>query len=312
MKTIQLEVTGFCNEKCRHCYHSENRNSTEIENLFLLEKMLVEFGELGFISITITGGEPLLHPGFREICTLSQKNRYVISVKTNGTLIDDGMVKFFKELKPLDVVVSIYSADKIEHDYITQIPGSFERSMTGIRKLKNAGVKCSVMTPVLKGVTGWKELFLLTKQMGIPWSCSPHIHSSFDERPEIEQFKGSVESHREFIEFIDKHENRIIQNTENFCFQECQGGDSVICIGTDFSIRACVSFPEKAGVYTGGNASLLLSESRKQLKQRFSLLNCADCKLLKFCSPCPAKIKVTEHGSECDTSRKNYAIALKT
>ena len=96
MKTLELEITDFCNEKCTHCYHPEHKEKWFLKDLEKLNRMLAEFGNIGFMHVVVTGGEPLLHPEFKEICKLAQKNRYLISVKTNGTLVDDALVEFFK------------------------------------------------------------------------------------------------------------------------------------------------------------------------------------------------------------------------
>jgi MoaA/NifB/PqqE/SkfB family radical SAM enzyme len=306
MKKLQLEITTFCNETCRHCYHPADRTAQQIENLPLLDTMLHEFGELGFIMLIITGGEPLLHPQFKEICNTAQKHRYAISVKTNGTLINDSIVKFFKELRPLNVEISLYSADEKEHDYITCTPGSFAGSLEGIKKLKENAVNVSVMTPVIKGIKNWTGLYPLMKELGVPWSCSPHIHSAFDRREPVNALKNGYVDHLHFIEFIKSHENSVTDSIDDLCFKECGGGETVACIGPDLSLRACITFPEKAGVYTGGNGSELLSEARRQLKNRFALLKCHNCELIKFCDPCPAM------RDDCDSDRMEYAKAIKS
>lgn len=306
MKKLQLEITTFCNETCRHCYHSADRTPEQINDLPLLDRMLHEFGELGFIMLIITGGEPLTHPEFRNICLTAQKHRYAISVKTNGTLINDDTASFFKELKPLNVEISLYSADYKEHDSVTCTPGSFFRSLEGIKKLKNNAVNVSVMTPAIKGIKNWTGLYQLMKELTVPWSCSPHIHSAFDGRDQVNVLKNGPAEHLHFIEFIKSHENIVTGSIDDLCFKECGGGENVACIGPDLSLRACITFPEKAGIYTGGNGSELLSEARRQLKKRFSLLKCHNCELLNFCNPCPAM------KNDCDTGRLEYAKAMKS
>lgn len=308
---LSLEITNSCNELCRHCYHPEKRNSEFLTDIELLDKMLAEFGELGFMFLTITGGEPLLHPKFKEICELSQKNRYIISIKTNGTLITNEIVEFFRKLKPNTVEISLYSADPDEHDHITGIIGSWAKSMESVHLLKRNGVKVSVMTPVLKSVKKWTELYELMKKAGIPWSCSPNIHSSLDEREQVEKFKGTFEGHLRFLEFVNRYENQKITNIDDLCFKQCGGGETVACIGSDFSVRPCISYPEKAGIYKEGNTLELLKLAKDLLIKRFNLLECHNCDLVKFCSPCPAHIKIVEGIGICEQTKKEYAKAYK-
>jgi len=309
MKDISLEITDLCNEKCTHCYHPEHKKKGHIKDLDKLDRMLAEFGDLEFMFLMITGGEPLLHPEFKEICKLAQKNRYLISVKTNGTLIDDALVEFFKELKPRTVEVSLYSADPQEHDLITQIPGSFEKSMNGLKKLKKAGVKCSVMTPVLRGIRHWKELLPVMNELQIPWGCGKNIFSSFDDRVEVEQFKGDESHYLDFFEFINTHESQLIENVEDRCFGACGAGKTTVCVAPDYSVRACISYPDSAGIYTGGNAEELLKKARKQLEERFAKLECHDCELVKYCNPCPAHMKIVDGVGICEQTKKEYVKA---
>jgi radical SAM protein with 4Fe4S-binding SPASM domain len=309
MKDIALEITDLCNEKCLHCYHPEHKKKGYIKDLDKIDQMFAEFGELGFLYLTLTGGEPLLHPQFKEICKLAQKNRYLISIKTNGTLIDDDMVQFFKDLKPKTVEFSVYSADPKEHDYITQIPGSFEKTMEGIKKLKNGGVKCSVMTPVLNGIKHWKEFLPIMSELQIPWGCGKNVFSSFDERVEVEQFKGDHSHYLDFLEFINSHENQQIENIDDRCLRACGGGTSTVCVAPDYSVRACISYPDSAGIYVGGNAEELLKKARKQLEERFAKLECHSCELVKYCNPCPAHMKIVDGIGMCEKTKKEYVKA---
>ncbi|MGI6395443.1 MAG: radical SAM/SPASM domain-containing protein [bacterium] len=311
MKTLELEITNSCNEKCLHCYHPQNREVKFLKNLPLLDKALSEFGELGFIFLTVTGGEPLLHPEFREICKLAQKHRYLINIKTNGTLIDESFAQFFKEVIPSSVEVSLYSADKSEHDFITQVEGSFEQAMDGVKILKENGVRISVMTPLLKGIKQWKELYDLMEKMDVPWGCSPNVNSSFDNRAEVEKFKGDYESYLDFLQFVTKYESQKVENIDSLCFKECGGGVEMICIAPDYSTRPCISFPESVGIYEEGKGAELLKKAETALKERFAKLECHNCELVKHCGPCPAHLQIVNNTGICDSSKRDYALAKK-
>jgi MoaA/NifB/PqqE/SkfB family radical SAM enzyme len=309
MKTLELEITDSCNEKCLHCFHCEIRKNKFIKNLDKLDKMLGEFGDLGFMQLIITGGEPLLHPQFKEICKLAQKNRYLISVKTNGTLIDDGLVEFFKELKPKSIVFSIYSADQNEHDSITQTPGSFQETIKNLITLKENSIKVAVLVPVLKGINKWKEVAEIMKDLDIKVGFGYNIQSSFDYRDEVEQFKGDFDYYLDFFEFINKFEDQKKNNIEEKCFKACKGAILTAAVAPDYSVRACISYPDSAGIYTGGNAEELLKKARTQLEERFAKLECHNCELVKYCNPCPAHMKIVDGVGICEQTKKEYVKA---
>lgn len=311
-KHLALEITNQCNEKCRHCYHPLGKDKLLfLSDLDLLDRFLKEFGDLGFMFLTITGGEPLLNPYFEQICKIAQKNRFIISIKTNGTLITENTAIFLQTLKPETVDISIYSADPKEHDFITKMPGSFEKSMNGLKILKDHGVKVSAITPVIFKLKKWKDLYKLMNSFNIPWSCSPNVHSSVDERDEVESFKGTYEDYCDFFQFISKYENQKVFNESEACFKICGAGQNICCAGADLSIRACISFPEKAGIYTVGKGKQLLEIARDHVKKRFLLLGCEKCDMSIFCAPCPAKIKIVGGIGICEKTKKDYALAFK-
>ena len=59
-----IEILNFCNFKCIHCYNQNLKSCFLIKETFfnLIDSMV----KLGCKNITLTGGEPTLHPNFEE------------------------------------------------------------------------------------------------------------------------------------------------------------------------------------------------------------------------------------------------------
>ncbi len=80
------DITNSCNLRCKHCYWWLNRrphkdlNPDEWRNV-----VRKNFARRGVVSISLTGGEPLLRPDIIEAILEEMKWRYV-TVVTNGTL----------------------------------------------------------------------------------------------------------------------------------------------------------------------------------------------------------------------------------
>lgn len=89
--TLLVDLTYSCNLRCKHCYNS-NLLSTKCTDMKVskLDEIIYKYniGHVHFI-----GGEPLMHKKFKEIIESLSKN-YIISVNTNGLLIDDVGVEF--------------------------------------------------------------------------------------------------------------------------------------------------------------------------------------------------------------------------
>lgn len=140
-------VTGRCNLKCTFCEWWKN----DIPEL-TTKKALVAIDSicsLGVPFFDISGGEPLLR---KDLFTLAKRvSSYgcVVSMNTNGTLLNEKIVKQVAEI--FDTVVVSLDGPKIVHDTIRGVLGTYDKSVKAIKLLKSNGVRTginSVVTPL--------------------------------------------------------------------------------------------------------------------------------------------------------------------
>jgi len=75
---LEVAITGKCNFACKYC----NRFSEELD----IEAFQLWLDRLGVLKhIQITGGEPTIHPQFRDILALCRKHSNVIGLSTNAS-----------------------------------------------------------------------------------------------------------------------------------------------------------------------------------------------------------------------------------
>src|SRR5947207_2493579 len=74
-----------CNLACKYC--NEYDDFSKPVPLDLMFKRVDKLGELGTSVVTISGGEPLLHPELDDIISCIRKNRSVAGMITNGYLL---------------------------------------------------------------------------------------------------------------------------------------------------------------------------------------------------------------------------------
>ncbi len=145
---FHIDLTDACTERCVHCYVPKGRkNFLPVE---LVEKALVEFRAMNGLTVHLTGGEAMMHPCFERICRKCVELNLNFIVFSNMTLCDDKRIAFLKEVAPQFINVSLYSMKPEEHDAITQLSGSWRRTMDAILKCCDAGVACRMATPLLK------------------------------------------------------------------------------------------------------------------------------------------------------------------
>lgn len=98
ISSLTIELTNACNLRCCHCYVANRKKA--IENVYLdsqiLKRIIAEARLLNVLSITFTGGEPLLHPDFFEIIKFTKRFGFIVFVKTNGTLINKKNIELIK------------------------------------------------------------------------------------------------------------------------------------------------------------------------------------------------------------------------
>ena len=148
-----LELTHCCNLQCVHCYLGRQslkrtRRAEEIGTKRILA-LLDEIAEAGCLYILFTGGEPFLREDFPEIYRHAKENGLLVTVFSNGTLVNNNLVELFSELPPVEVEISLYGASASVYEQITLVPGSFERCLNGIKRLKESSINVNIKTVLM-------------------------------------------------------------------------------------------------------------------------------------------------------------------
>jgi radical SAM protein with 4Fe4S-binding SPASM domain len=165
-----LELTSTCNSKCLHCYAECGPSSVVPEQVphHRWLSLIDEGKQAGATAIQFIGGEPLLYPAWRELVLKAYHLGYeCIEVFTNGTLVDDECVNFFKKYN-VSVATTIYADNAETHDKITLQPNSFNKTMTAIRKIMDAGIPLRIASIIMKNNEHEVENILrLYKELGM-------------------------------------------------------------------------------------------------------------------------------------------------
>ena len=93
--SAMIELLDQCNFHCRYCYVRGSTNSTL--SLESVKKVLDQLREVGCIWLTLTGGEPLLHPHFLEIYNYAYDLGFAVTILTNGYLLTSEHIALFQK-----------------------------------------------------------------------------------------------------------------------------------------------------------------------------------------------------------------------
>ena len=160
---FQIELTSRCNERCVHCYIPHESKTDDIAPSLFYD-ILDQCREMGVLSLTLSGGEPMMHPDFVDFLRKAKEYDFSINVLSNLTLLDDEIVTEMKANRLSSVQVSLYSMDADIHDSITQVPGSFVKTREAVLKLIENDIPLQISCPVMRqnkncyiGVAKWAE-----------------------------------------------------------------------------------------------------------------------------------------------------------
>ncbi len=147
--TCQFELTYRCNHLCTFCYNSPT-GEPEMTTPQIFET-LRKVSEFGVLYVTLTGGEALCHRDFFKIASEVRRLGMALRIYTNGYLLaDKTMLARVKGLKPIEVEVSIHGACAETHEALTRIKGSFQKTVTALENLVEAGIKVNLKCPITR------------------------------------------------------------------------------------------------------------------------------------------------------------------
>ena len=157
---VHYEVTSHCNERCIHCY--QIRRGVRHADMALVTDVMDQLREMGTTSLTLSGGEPLMHPEFTRILQLARSHDFVINILSNGTLLTSELLEAISETNINMIQISLYSMDPGIHDAITQITGSHTKTLKNIESLIELDIPVQISCPIMKqnglsyeGVSKW-------------------------------------------------------------------------------------------------------------------------------------------------------------
>ena len=139
-----FELTARCNLDCRMCYIHKRANDAMARAGERTATQWLDLAkacqEAGTLLLLLTGGEPFLRPDFREIYTGCRRLGLMVSINSNGTLIDEETVHFLAADPPARINITLYGASPETYGALCGDPSAYERVVGAILGLQAAGV----------------------------------------------------------------------------------------------------------------------------------------------------------------------------
>ena len=192
-----IEVSPLCNLNCDMCYVRLSREEMEAQGrLRTAEEWLRIAGEMkeaGVLFLLLTGGEPLLYPDFKELYLGLRKMGFILTINTNGTMLDEEWADFFRENPPRRFNVTLYGIDEHAYRTLCHFPGGFERTMRAIRLLKERELPLKLNYSLTRINAPELDAFMdLSHELELHCTIDPYMIPATRERPRPYNFDARV------------------------------------------------------------------------------------------------------------------------
>jgi len=305
---VSIQVTRRCPLQCLHCYNNLPMGdaNARAQEMTLAEhcKLLDELVEAGTLWILYTGGEIFGRKDFLDIYTEAKKRGFLVTLFTNGTLITPRIADYLVEWRPFGIEITMYGATRETYEALTQVPGSYDRCMRGIRLLAERGLPLKLKTvPTTINVHEVYEMKRMAEEeFHVEFKFDPLINPRIDCSQSPVAVRLSPEQAvaldffdpkrgEEYSKLLDRELGAPIvatpdDNHRYFCGGGMNGcaidpaGNMSICVIShqqDYNIRT-------KGFREGWEGRLL--EIRNQPRTRPTI--CDRCQIKSICGMCPA------------------------
>ncbi|MCR5045796.1 MAG: PqqD family peptide modification chaperone [Treponema sp.] len=332
LTSFQIELTSRCNERCVHCYIPHDLKLFDIsEELYY--NALEQLSKMGVLSVTLSGGECMCHPKFKEFLRAAKNYDFYVNILSNLTLLDDEIIQIMKEGNVSSVQTSLYSMIPEHHDAITTVKGSFYKTRDNILRLIENDLPLHVSCPTMKGnkddygdVMKWCHEHKIRAQTDyIMMAEFNHETSNLANRLSVEECGKVIsdiiaddEDYKKAILAPDFVE-RCNQNQFNPERRLCGVGVSSCCMVANGNVYPCAGWQEmvlgnlkKDTLENIWNNSEKIKWLRTLKMKDLGNGECCKCDKAAFCAPCLVRnANESPTGNPLEINRHFCAVAAK-
>lgn len=144
---VMLQITTRCNMRCKHCFLSATGAGMDMSCTLIKSDIIKKLTESKVKKVTLTGGEPLLHPDLLSIVSAINNADIQICICTNASLITEELLEKLKGLY-VHFNVSLDGISAGSHGLFREIatPSSFAKVLDNIQMLGRYNMLNGILT----------------------------------------------------------------------------------------------------------------------------------------------------------------------
>lgn len=288
---VTFELTPFCNFRCVMCYVRLDPDQAKAQGVMLDPAQWLVIArqarELGALNLTLTGGEPLTHPRFWEIYEQLNQMGFLITVLSNGYLIDEAVMERFRRCgMPYAMKLTLYGASHATYQRTCGCADGFTRVSRAIDLLRQEKVPLQLTATIVReNACDLQEMYRFARQRGIPFqhtvtvsrSSRGAVNTVETSRFAFEEFSGELT-----LEELEKSKFPPLESP----FAWCLPYGCALWVTWHGRLQCCTFLTTPAVSWSGDLAhdwaALLAAADRLK-----SPAECGDCQWSGFCQRCP-------------------------
>ena len=304
---VSIEVTRRCPLECLHCYNNlpmsdmdaKRRELTKEEHFLVLDELV----DLGCFWLLYTGGEIFARKDFLEIYTYAKKKGFLITLFTNGTIMNEQIADYLAEWPPFAIEITLYGRTRETYEALTAIPGSYDRCLRGIRLLKERKLPLKLKT-VATSINKHEVLAMrqfAEEELGVEFKMDGQINPRIDcsQSPLAVRLSpeevvaldlATPKTANEYRSLAERTLSETPSSGEADTVYVCGGGMKSFAINALGEVSICVISQQETFSLRNAGLRSVWESSLKHLRdrKRSRVTKCTECRIKLLCGMCPA------------------------
>jgi radical SAM protein with 4Fe4S-binding SPASM domain len=304
---VSIEVTRRCPLECLHCYNNLPMGDLDARRRELSKeehfRVLDELVDMGCFWLLYTGGEIFARKDFLEIYTYAKKKGFLITLFTNGTILNEQIADYLVEWPPFAIEITLYGRTRETYEALTGIPGSYGRCLRGIQLLKERNLPLKLKT-VATSINKHEILAMrqfAEEELGVEFKMDGQINPRIDcsqsplavrLTPEelVALDLAAPKGKSEYLRLAKRDLERPPNLAQIDSVYYCGGGMNGFAINAYGEIGICVISQQETFGVRGSSVKQVWEESLLELRtrKRTRVTKCIECRIQSMCGMCPA------------------------
>lgn len=313
-----FELSPICNFACKMCYVRKTAGQIQAEGKHLRDwtewlELARQCREAGTLFLLLTGGEPFLYPHFRDLYTALHRMGFLISINSNGTLIDEETVAWLKTVAPSRINITLYGTSPETYERICGNQDGYRRATRAIDMLQEAGIPVVINASMIpENADDLEDIIAFGRKRHLNTRVSTYMFPPMrrDGEPGDSRFTAGQSAEmflrkqrcllnetnyhemcKRYVDQAEKQDSGDVNWGSHGEFMWCRAGRSSFWVSWDGTMSACGMMPFPVQVYPFGRSfHECWMELTNAVRCTSTLAECSGCKQKDNCRPCAAML----------------------